>query len=234
MKNATGITPRILALCLFLAALTSDLPAQFRRDEFRLKSHLLKQRVPQEEKGDVVLYEVFVVPASVSYDSTLLAPAVWKPFNVETIALQMTTGAVGAGLASALTMALLSETSGKAGSPGFAASIIIFFVGSAVTAIAVPTGVYLGGEWSGGNGSFASTLFMGLGFCAATLVVVPVPDTNFGILVAAYLVSNLVGSILGYNLSASPVYPPEQLNNSMVPKREAKNDFSFDIVLARF
>jgi photosystem II stability/assembly factor-like uncharacterized protein len=133
-----------------------------------------------------------------------LAP--WKPFDGSTVLLQIP-GAFGGALVMGGAGALL----GSALDPSHGGvSVGSVLLGTAGVFFGIPTGVYLVGNWKGGNGGYSSTLLWMPGlFLGGLLVYAAVPPLG-GFIMA---VSPIVGPILGYHLSASSV---NQENNSTI------------------
>ncbi|MFA6233990.1 MAG: hypothetical protein WC824_07350 [Bacteroidota bacterium] len=122
----------------------------------------------------------------------------WQPYDPLTMGMQALFGAVG-GVSGAIAAYKLS--SGESGLGGFMRGIVTsYFVATLVTA---PLGVYLGGEFMGGNGSFVGTIAGGAAgslIGIAALSTVKNGEIGFPIAYAAAIVS----PIIGYHLLASP------------------------------
>ncbi|MFA6234208.1 MAG: hypothetical protein WC824_08490, partial [Bacteroidota bacterium] len=122
----------------------------------------------------------------------------WQPYDPLTMGMQALFGAVG-GVAGAIAGYKLS--SGESGLGGFVRGIVTsYFVATLITA---PLGVYLGGEFMGGNGSIVGTIGGGaagslIGFAALSTV----KNGEIGFAIA--YVAAIVSPIIGYHLSASP------------------------------
>jgi photosystem II stability/assembly factor-like uncharacterized protein len=128
----------------------------------------------------------------------------WKPFDASTVLLQIP-GAFGGGIVIGGAGALLGAAIDPAHGGVSAGALIL---GTAGVFFGIPTGVYLVGNWEGGNGGYNSTLLSGPGmFLGGLLLYAASPP--FGIFIMS--ISPIIGPILGYHLSASSV---SQENNS--------------------
>jgi len=131
-------------------------------------------------------------------DSSSAANIIWKPFDLPTVAVQ-TLG--GSAFAAGVFALILSGSDASGEGEGFA------ILGATVLGIfALPTGMYLTGNWMGGNGGYWSTLggcVLGGGVAVLPIAIAGHSDTGGQVLV---LLAALAGGIAGYNLSASPVY----------------------------
>ncbi len=122
--------------------------------------------------------------------------AQWKPFDASTVLLQIP-GAIGGGIVIGGVGALLGAAIDPARG-GISAGAVI--LGAAGVFFGLPTGVYLVGNWKGGNGGYNSTLLSGPGmFLGGLLLYAAAPP--FGIFIMS--ISPVIGPILGYHLSAS-------------------------------
>jgi hypothetical protein len=135
-------------------------------------------------------------------DSIVARNLVWVPFDESTMGAQAGCGLGFAGVGIAIGLAA-SPTGGDAG--GVAGGIAIF-LGGTIAAMGLPEGIYLGGKWMGGNGSWWATL----GGCLVGGLVGLVPNIfikygDFGVTAVVFAVGALSGGIAGYHLSASPI-----------------------------
>lgn len=144
---------------------------------------------------------------STLFPDTSARHLLWKPFDAKTIGTQILTGAAGAVIGTGLLFgAYYLAFQGDVDLTGF----ILF---TAASSLVFPTGVYLGGRWSGGNGSWLWTTIGSLG--AGGLMLVPNILANTGDMLMSYarvVVFAYAGAILGYHLSARPVYQSENAN----------------------
>ena len=220
---------RKVSILLFLILLTEGVPAQFRRDESRVSSSLLK------EKGwsGSSTVESAVRTSEGTADSAV-NQLQWVPFDAATIGVQARVSLGGAAIVGGIAMGIAAGSVQNRGINSLAAGLTILIVGSVATAVAIPTGVYYGGEWMGGNGSYAWTMIAGASASALTaLPLVLRGDIKLGTLVTLFLVSGLTGSILGYHLSASPVYESDG-GATDIPGMEDLDGISMNFVLIRF
>lgn len=111
----------------------------------------------------------------------------WKPGDAATIGVQLLAGT------GATTVAVLSL--GFAPWPGLALAALS-------PVLVFPAAVYFGGNWMGGNGSW---LWTQVGFIAGAAFGVPFTSPSLARFFVM-ITTGCVGSLLGYHLSASPVY----------------------------
>lgn len=135
----------------------------------------------------------------------------WKPFNAPTIGVQALGGVLLAGVGVAIGY-LTTPQSGDASGVGGG---LAFALGATITCIGLPTGIYIGGNMTGGNGGLWATL----GGCIAGTAIGFLPNalntkkdaTISGII---FSICAIGGGIAGYNLSASPVYEVKEITST--------------------
>lgn len=136
----------------------------------------------------------------ISYNDSIQPVILWDPFELKTIVVQSVTG-LGLG-----TLIFITDKGNSGSRDGLGEGILIL-TQSVVGAFAVPSAIYFIGKWMGGNGSYIWTLLGGLGAGGISLVpniIAGTGDQNASIIRTAVLV--VAGAILGYHLSASPVF----------------------------
>lgn len=146
-----------------------------------------------------------------SRDSIAAHNMLWKPFTTNTIVVQALGGILFAAGGAAIGY-LATPKSGDASGVGGG---IAFALGATLTSIALPTGIFLGGNIMGGNGGFWYTL----GGCIVGLAVGFLPNTlnvekNVNVSAVLFGLCTISGGIAGYNLSASPVYEKKEISSS--------------------
>jgi hypothetical protein len=145
---------------------------------------------------------------------------VWRPFNIPTIGIQILTG-VGGWMVGGIASLPFQAAGGE-----FTSFILLGGVGFA-------SGVYFGGKWMGGNGEFLPTVLYPTIGAVGIVGVIAIAAGNGGggelsgvggaIVLGAAGAAFVVGTFLGYHLSASPVYrrvevgfsPAENANNAV-------------------
>ena len=136
-------------------------------------------------------------------DSIAAQNILWKPFDKNTIVVQALGGILFAAGGAAIGY-LATPKSGDASGVGGG---LAFVLGVTLTSIALPTGIYIGGNIMGGDGG----LWYTLGGCIAGLAVGFLPNTlnvkkNVNVSAVLFGLCTVGGGIAGYNLSASTVY----------------------------
>lgn len=130
----------------------------------------------------------------------------WAPYEGATLAVQSGTGLGFAVVAGGVLGGAAIAVAGGGDIQSATAAVVLAVVGGLVTVAAIPTGVYYGGEWKGGNGDRGWTMFGGLTGAAVTGVpILTRNEVKLGTLVPLVLLTGLAGSLLGYHASASPV-----------------------------
>jgi photosystem II stability/assembly factor-like uncharacterized protein len=132
-------------------------------------------------------------PLNIQMGLAKMPPPRWRPFDLPTMLIQIPTG-FGGGLVMGLAGGLLGAAiDGK----NSAAATIILGGGGAF--FGVPAGVYFGGKWMGGNGTYGSTLLYGYALLlGGALLTAAAPPLGVIVMV--------LSPVLAYHLSASPVY----------------------------
>ena len=123
----------------------------------------------------------------------------WKPYNIASIGVQTLTGVTSLGIIAVASISVANDYR-------FPENLGVLLIGSIVGALAMPTGVYFGGKWMGGNGGYFATVG---GCLLGGLLMLPNGISGYGDNKVFWVfVGTLAGAIIGYNGSASIVYGP--------------------------
>jgi hypothetical protein len=135
-------------------------------------------------------------------DSIAAHNMLWKPFDLSTVAVQAVSGAALAASAVALGLSTLPKHPHENYLGDFAG----YFFATTLGSVALPTGIVIGGELMGGNGEWLSTIegcAVGAGLGSLPVIAGTHYPNAFLVFGGILLLS---GGIVGYNLSASPLY----------------------------
>ena len=123
----------------------------------------------------------------------------WKPYNIASVGVQTLTGVTSLGIVALASVSVANDYR-------FPQNLAVLFIGSIVGAFALPTGVYYGGKWMGGNGGYFATVG---GSLLGGLLMLPNGVSGYGVNKVLWVfVGTLAGAIIGYNGSASNVHGP--------------------------
>jgi hypothetical protein len=141
------------------------------------------------------------------FDTSDSLRTVFRPWNVNLMLAQMVGGTVGfaAGfLAGGGISALIMQDNNKSGWERAMAAGLLGYVGA--TLLGIPLGVQLSGEMAHGNGSFVASLTGAAANLLLGILVGAVHEEPSKLEVGLFVAGHLIGPIVGYHLSATPVY----------------------------
>ncbi len=164
-------------------------------------------------------------PAQQNQESKPYSPTIRRAAEAGGGLAAMFAGGIGAG---GITYFVVTSYDSGAHDEEFADAIMTVMGGAAGAAIALPFGVYRGGQWAGADGSALATYLGGAtGLAVGTLTVLGLDKvTNQGWPVLAVVAGPLAGSMIGYEMSLddAPAEPQSSAGVEVYPTLAATPD----------
>ena len=196
------------------------------------------QEILSAQASNATVHSVSLRIALLDVSDSSHGRIIWKPFDGVTILLQAGNGilyAAGCGAIGGLVGLAIGVSKPSEGKEDFHVLADIA-IGCAVGAtLGVPWGVYNAGDSRGGSGTVLGTILGSVGAGLATLLVISgsttVAGRGTGYAIAPFAL--FLGPILGYHVSAKPVYGLEVANTGVqratAPKFGQRNGIQLSI-----